>query len=86
MSKSLLITSKSCSLEVSKKANTIKINGVSLEEVIVTNLPKDLSPYKEYSAEIEISISFPDEDELLISTVGYNDEEVKDEQYQGSDN
>jgi len=64
--KELKISGKN--IKVQKGAETIKVNGTSLEKMISESLPEDMKNYEDYLGDIEISINIHDGGELKTET------------------
>ncbi len=78
--KKLNITSNNCKVSTSSWGD-VYVNGEKLAELIADNMPA-MEEYKEYPAEISISIKVKDFDEIKISTEGYD---IKDEKNEGKE-
>ncbi|ADL49955.1 hypothetical protein [Clostridium cellulovorans] len=67
--KVLSISSSNCLL--SRSPYGVDVNGKSISELINEKLPEELVNYQKYSAKINVSIEIWDEDDLNITTTGY---------------
>jgi hypothetical protein len=75
--KSLTIKSNNCLLN-KKTYGGVSINDMSIGNLIVENLPEGLQDYKDYPVKLSLQIEFFGEDDLSVTTEGY--EVVKKEE------
>ncbi len=77
--KSLTIKSNNCLLS-KKTYGGVHINDTSIGDLIEKNLPEGLEDYKDYPVKLSLQIEFFREDDLSVTTEGYEveKEEVKE--------
>lgn len=80
--KSLSIKSENCVL--SKNSYSVDINGKTVSELVLNNLPADLKDYKDYPVKIQISIEFLGQEGINVETDGYKLEEEVEEGTKGT--
>lgn len=68
---------KCSSMRIEKGNQSFKVNKVALEELIATNLPKEMENYEPYIADIDISIKIHDSDVEIFKD--YEEEELADD-------
>jgi hypothetical protein len=79
--KSLTIKSNNCLLS-KKSFGGVIINDATISDLIEDNLPEGLEDYKNYPVKFNLQIEFLGEDDLSVTTEGY---EVKKEEVKESE-